>query len=60
MNYAIKHLFHIHVPKTKVFEAITTISGLRNWWTVETSGEAALGGIIQFRFSTNGGPDMKV
>ncbi len=60
MNYAIKHLLHIHAPKTKVFEAIISISGLRNWWTVETSGDAALGGIIQFRFSTNGGPDMKV
>jgi uncharacterized protein YndB with AHSA1/START domain len=60
MNYAIKHLFHINAPKSKVFEAISTLNGLSKWWTVETSGDASLGGIIQFRFASNGGPDMKV
>jgi uncharacterized protein YndB with AHSA1/START domain len=60
MAHAIKHLFHIDAPKQKVFEAISTINGLSNWWTVKTSGSDSLGGIIQFRFGEMGGPDMKV
>jgi uncharacterized protein YndB with AHSA1/START domain len=58
--YAIKHLFHITASIEKVFEAISTINGLSNWWTIETSGKHTLGDIIQFRFACNGGPDMKV
>lgn len=60
MNYAIKHLFHIDATKASVFEAISTINGLKNWWTVETSGDDSVNGIIEFRFAANGGPDMKV
>ncbi|MBL0054205.1 MAG: SRPBCC domain-containing protein [Bacteroidetes bacterium] len=60
MTHSIKHLFHIDASKEKVFEAISTINGLKNWWTVETIGNDAVGGIIQFRFAANGGPDMKV
>jgi hypothetical protein len=57
---SIKYLFHIIVSKEKVFEAITTINGLSNWWTITTSGDCKLGGIIQFRFGDMGGPEMKV
>ena len=46
----IKHLFHINAPQEKVFEALTTVNGLSNWWTVATSGETKKGGILQFRF----------
>ena len=60
MSYSIKHLFHIEASKEKVFDAISTIIGLSNWWTVETTGNDSIGGIIQFRFASNGGPDMKV
>ncbi len=60
MTYSIKHLFHIDAPKEKVFEAISTINGLAGWWTVQTSGSAAPGGMIEFRFADMGGPDMKV
>jgi uncharacterized protein YndB with AHSA1/START domain len=59
MTHSIKHLFHIGASKEKVFEAISTIKGLQNWWTVQTSGSAAKSGIIQFRFG-DVGPDMKV
>ncbi|MBC7851248.1 MAG: SRPBCC domain-containing protein [Chitinophagaceae bacterium] len=59
MSYAIKHLFHISAPREKVFEAINSITGLSNWWTKDTSGDAAPGGTIQFRFGAQG-PDMKV
>lgn len=56
----IKHLFHINASKEKVFEALTTISGLANWWTTQTTGDSKPGGVIQFRFGDMGGPDMKV
>lgn len=56
----IKHLFHIDAPRGKVFAALTSIEGLANWWTTETTGNAEVGGTIQFRFGAHGGPDMKV
>jgi uncharacterized protein YndB with AHSA1/START domain len=57
---SIKHLFHINASKEKVFEALTTIDGLANWWTNKVSGDVNIGGIIEFRFGDYGGPDMKV
>lgn len=60
MKHSIKHLFHIDASPEKVYEAITTINGLQNWWTVETDGDPSLGGLICFRFGEHGGPDMKV
>lgn len=60
MTHSIKHLYHIDASKEKVFEAISTIQGLSNWWTVETKGDSSVNGIIQFRFASNGGPDMQV
>jgi uncharacterized protein YndB with AHSA1/START domain len=56
---SIKNLFHINAPKEKVYKAISTIEGLSNWWTKQTSGDAKVDGIIEFRFG-EGGPDMKV
>jgi uncharacterized protein YndB with AHSA1/START domain len=59
MTHSIKDLFHINAKRNDVFKAISTIEGLANWWTTETSGSSAKGGIIQFRFG-GVGPDMKV
>ncbi|MET0864837.1 MAG: SRPBCC domain-containing protein [Nakamurella sp.] len=42
-----------------VYSMLTTLEGLSDWWTEDTSGEADLGGVIQFRFAA-GGFDMKV
>jgi uncharacterized protein YndB with AHSA1/START domain len=56
---SIKHLLHVTASKEKVYEAISTINGLANWWTKQTTGESKVGGIIQFRF-TDAGCDMKV
>lgn len=42
-----------------VYAALTTIDGLAGWWTHDTSGDAELGGVIQFRFPP-GGFDMEV
>lgn len=57
---AIKHLFHIATPREKVYKAISTIDGLANWWTKETSGESKVGGVIEFRFGSHGVTKMKV
>ncbi len=60
MDYAIKQLFHIDVTQEKVFRAISTIEGLANWWTLQTEGNAAIGGEIQFDFGDFQGPKMRV
>ncbi|HEX2145882.1 MAG TPA: SRPBCC domain-containing protein [Glycomyces sp.] len=43
----------------RTYEALTTLDGLRGWWTEETTGETDEGGVIAFRFE-RGGFDMKV
>ena len=44
----------------KVYEALTTVEGLSDWWTDDTKGSPAeVGGEIAFRFPT-GGFDMEV
>ncbi len=48
-----------HVAPEKVYEALTTLEGLRGWWTEDTTGSTETGGVIQFRFPP-GGFDMKV
>ena len=60
MSYSIKHLFHISVPTAQVFNAITTVEGLSNWWTTQTTGDTNLNGEIQFDFGDFKGPKMKV
>lgn len=57
---AIKHLFHINASKETVFKAISTIDGLRQWWTINTNGNDNIDGIIKFRFINNIGMDLKV
>jgi uncharacterized protein YndB with AHSA1/START domain len=44
----------------RVYDALTTLDGLAGWWTKETTGVAAPGGTIEFRFGEAGGFDMKV
>jgi uncharacterized protein YndB with AHSA1/START domain len=58
--HSIKHLFHINAPRNEIYKAIASVEGLQNWWTVQTTGDASIGGVLQFRFASHGGPDMKV
>ena len=44
----------------KVYEALTTVEGLAGWWTVDTGGDAGVGGTLAFRFPPVGGFDMEV
>ncbi len=56
----ILHRIGVETPSPeKVYEALTTVGGLSEWWTDDTSGSAATGGVLQFRFP-NGGFDMEV
>ena len=58
--YSIKHLFHIDASKEEVYKALTTIDGLSNWWTEQTSGNTELESVIEFRFGKQYFNIMKV
>jgi uncharacterized protein YndB with AHSA1/START domain len=45
-------------PK-EAFRALTTLEGLSGWWTTDTIGDPAVGGVIKFTFGA-GGFSMKV
>lgn len=42
-----------------VYDVLTTLEGLRGWWTTDTKGTPEAGGVVEFRFEA-GGFDMKV
>lgn len=46
----ILHRVGIKARPKAVFEALTTVEGLRHWWTTETTGSAKRGGTIDFGF----------
>ena len=56
----ILHRIGATTPPDKVYDALTTLDGLARWWTTDTTGDAAPGGTIRFRFGDAGGFDMKV
>ena len=47
------------VTPEPVYDALTTVEGLAAWWTEDTSGSTAPGGVLRFRFP-QGGFDMEV
>jgi hypothetical protein len=51
----ILHRVGVKDKSKNVFEALSTIEGLRHWWVTETTGNTKQGGIINFGFC-----DMKV
>ena len=56
----ILHRVGVETPSPeKVYEALTTVEGLAGWWTDDTTGDADVGGVIEFRFPP-GGFDMEV
>ncbi|MBL4661976.1 MAG: SRPBCC domain-containing protein [Flavobacteriaceae bacterium] len=60
MKYSIEQLFHIDADQEKVFTALTTMNGLKNWWTIAAAGKPELNGEIQFNFGDFIGPRMRV
>ena len=45
----ILHRVGIAAEPMRVFEALTTVDGIRNWWSSDTHGDASEGGAFQFR-----------
>lgn len=43
------HRVGIAADPGRIFEALTTVEGIRNWWSTETTGDASEGGVFQFR-----------
>jgi uncharacterized protein YndB with AHSA1/START domain len=46
----ILHRVGINKSADRVFQALTTIEGLRGWWTNETKGDPREGAVIDFGF----------
>jgi uncharacterized protein YndB with AHSA1/START domain len=55
----IRHQVGVKATTNEVYDALATLDGLSGWWTEKTAGDAAVGGVIEFRFGP-GGFDMKV
>ncbi len=45
----ILHRVGVAAEQSSVYQALTTVEGIRNWWSEETHGDAAEGGAFQFR-----------
>lgn len=58
MNH-FQHRLVIGAPAASVFAAITSIDGLRGWWTQDCDGSTRIGGTIHFRFGPSHA-DMRV
>ncbi len=47
----IMHLVKIHASPDLVYQAITTVEGVRNWWTRDTALDSKIGGTGEFGFN---------
>jgi len=47
----IMHLVKIHASPARVYQAITTAEGVRNWWTRDTALDSKVGGTGEFGFN---------
>ena len=56
----IVHRVGLKAAAHRVYAALTTTDGLSKWWTTTTSGDAAVGGTLHFRFGERGFFAMKV
>lgn len=46
------HRIGIKSPATEVYNALTSLEGLAGWWTEDVTGDARVGGKIEFSFLT--------
>jgi uncharacterized protein YndB with AHSA1/START domain len=51
----IRHRVGIAAPAATVYEKLTTLEGLAEWWTRDVRGETQVGGKLDFYF---GGPEL--
>jgi uncharacterized protein YndB with AHSA1/START domain len=54
----ILHLVKIQASPERVYRALTTSEGIRNWWTRDADIDDAVGGIGEFRFGAYGGSSV--
>jgi hypothetical protein len=47
----IMHLIKIHAPSDRIYEAITTVDGIRQWWTRDAAIEPKVGAAGEFGFN---------
>ncbi len=47
----IMHLITICASPERVYQALTTADGIRNWWTRDADLDGEVGGTGEFRFS---------
>jgi uncharacterized protein YndB with AHSA1/START domain len=52
---SISHRMGIKAPMAKVYETLSTVTGIARWWTREVSGESKVGGTFQVRFLNDDG-----
>jgi hypothetical protein len=57
---SIVHVLDVNASTQTVGLAVSSISGLKNWWTQDVSGSDEVGKVIFFRFADRFKPDMKV
>ena len=55
MDYKIYHVCHVNGDQKQVFEALTTVEKLQQWWTTDVTGDASMNGRITFGF-----PNMEI
>jgi hypothetical protein len=56
----ILHKVGIRSTVDDTYKALTTREGLCAWWTIDTQGKSKVGEILQFRFGSRGGFDMRI
>lgn len=54
----IKHRVGIKASSEAVYEALSTVKGISEWWTSDTTGVSEIGGTIVIRFLTPQGKEM--
>jgi uncharacterized protein YndB with AHSA1/START domain len=52
----ILHRVGIQAPLNEVYQALATREGAAGWWTTDTQGQSQIGGLLKFRFSSDGKP----
>jgi len=58
---SIHHVFTIAAAPQRVYDALTTTSGLAGWWTTQVGGSSArVGDVIAFTFGGGFDPEMRV
>lgn len=57
--FAISHRVGIEALPERIYKALTTDEGLKQWWTNDITGAGGVGSVIKFRFN-GGGPDFIV